>query len=121
MRKLCSKDIFPMCTIISKIGVKEFKSCFQNDEITKIMNAGKEGEDVTSVVGVAVFIDMAGIVLSNIDKCEKDIYSFLASVSETDIEVLQEMPISDFVEMIVEFFQKEELKDFMKVVSKFLK
>lgn len=118
-RKLCSKDIFPMCNILSKIGIKEFKSCFESEDVKKMISGSKD--DDVSAVGAAVFLDVAGIVLGNLDKCQNDIYSLLSEVSGIKVKTLQEMDISTFAEMIVDFVQKEELKDFMKVVSKFIK
>lgn len=120
-RALCSKDIFPVCNIISKIGVKEFKTCFDSDEVKKMIASAGKDEDVTSAVGASIFFDIAGIVMGNMSKCENEIYSFLSSVTGLKVAALQKMGLADFAELIIEFFKKDDLKDFMKVVSKFLK
>lgn len=39
LRKLCSKDMFPMFNIIRKIGVKEFKACFESEEVKKMIQS----------------------------------------------------------------------------------
>lgn len=33
LRKLCAKDIFVMVKIISKIGISEFKNCFNTPSV----------------------------------------------------------------------------------------
>ena len=118
-RQLKSTDIFPMAKIISKIGIKEFKECFESDAVkTLVRNAGN-GD--TSAVGLAVMIDVVGVVLSHLEECEKDIYSFLASVTELDVSEIENASMADFAEMIVALVQKEEFKGFIGVVSKLFK
>ena len=35
LRNLTADDVFPMFKIVSKIGIKEFKACFESDESTE--------------------------------------------------------------------------------------
>ncbi len=122
-RQLSATDIFPMATIISKIGIKEFKTAFENDGIKKIIagNKGKSKDDLNAAVGIAVMLDLGGVVLANIGKCQNEIFAFLASVTETDEAEIRKLPLADFAELVISFFKKDELRDFIQVVSKFLK
>lgn len=118
LRKLCSKDIFPMSKIISKIGIGQFRKCFESDEVkSMIANAGKE-EDISSAVGFAVVLDIGEIILSNLPVCEKEIYAFLEDLSGSTADELKEISIADFAEMIITLVKKPEFSDFFKVVSK---
>ena len=122
-RQLSATDIFPMATIISKIGIKEFKTAFENDGIKKIIagNKGKSKDDLNAAVGIAVMLDLGGVVLANIGKCQNEIFAFLASVTETDEAEIRKLSLADFAELVISFFKKDELRDFIQVVSKFLK
>ena len=122
-RQLTSKDIFPMSKIISKIGIKEFKECFESDAVkTLVKNASKDGKNAdTSAVGLAVMIDIAGVILSHLGECERDIYAFLASVTGLKVSEIENASMSDFAEMIISLVQKEEFKDFIGVVSRLFK
>lgn len=120
-RRLNSKDIFPMARIITKIGFKEFKSCLTSADIAKLATDIDNKDNLTTAVGLGIVLDIGGIVLANLDKCEKEAYEFLASVSGMSVKDLEGMGLSDFAEMIMEFFKKDELKDFFKVVFKLLK
>ena len=111
LRRLSSKDIFPMAKIISKIGVKEFSAAFNGVDVT----AGN-----VAAVGFTVFMDIAGIIFENLNSCEKEIYSFLSDLSGVGVKDLQELSIADFAQMVIDLVQKEEFKDFFKVVSKLL-
>ncbi len=111
LRRLSSKDIFPLSKIISKIGIKEFSTAFQNADLS----SGN-----TTAIGLAVFLDVAGIVLENLSACEKEIYTFLADLSGISVKELQDISLADFMQMIVDVVQKEEFADFFKVVSKLL-
>lgn len=117
-RELCSKDIFPMFKILNKIGFKEFKNCFTSDDVKKAI--GKNSKDVEAV-GMTIVLDIAGIIIQNIGTCEDDIYVMLASVSNLDKKEIQNLPMGEFAEMIIDFIQKPEFKDFFKVVSKLFK
>ena len=111
LRTLEAKDIAPMASILSKIGVKEFKDCFPTNIETKDMEA----------VGMSVAFELGGIVLANYGKCQDDIFKFLASLTGLDKEAVEKLPLATFAEMVVDVVKKEEFKDFFLVVSKLLK
>ena len=111
LRPLEAKDIAPMASILSKIGVKQFKDCFPTDVKTKDMEA----------VGISVAFEIAGIILANYEKCQDDIFKFLASLSGMTKEEVEKLSLATFMEMVVALVQKDEFKDFFSVVSKLLK
>jgi hypothetical protein len=121
-RQLTSKDIFPMSKIISKIGIKEFKECFESDAVKALVKkAGKDKEADTSAVGFTIVIDIAGVILSHLPDCEKDIFNFLASVTGLKVSEIENASMADFAEMIIELVKKEDFKDFIGVVSRLFK
>lgn len=139
LRELCADDIFPMFTILRKIGIREFKDCFSKETIENLvevfMNGAKakdkaegEGEstqDNTLVVaGISIMpsvLDIVDVLLANIPKCENDLYKFLANISNLKVEEIKKLRMADFVGMIVDVIKKEEFKDFFKVVSELFK
>lgn len=122
LRDLQSKDVFPMFKIISKIGIKEFKSCFESDEVKEMVaNAKDGGEAAATNIGFSVLVDMAGIIISHISDAEKEIYSFLASLSGMKEKDIAELDMVVFAEMIVDVVKKEQFRDFIQVVSKLFK
>lgn len=116
MRKLCSKDIFPMSKIISKIGFSELKTCFESDAVRQMAKK----KDVEAA-GMAVMFDIGGIIIGNLPKCEKEIYDFLSDLTGLKIDEIREASIADFAEMVIELVKKDEFKDFIGVVSKLFK
>lgn len=115
LRKLCAKDIFVMVKIISKIGISEFKNCFKSTSVSEKIKSNMD----FSAIGLEVIIEMVGIVLGNLPKCESDIYSFLADLSGKKSKEIAELDMSEFAEMIKEVLTKDEFKDFFTVVSKY--
>lgn len=115
LRKLCAKDIFVMVKIISKIGISEFKNCFKSTSVSEKIKSNMD----FSTIGLEVIIEMVGIVLGNLPKCESDIYSFLADLSGKKSKEISELDMSEFAEMIKEVLAKDEFKDFFTVVSKY--
>lgn len=111
LRRLCARDIFPFAKILSKVGIKQFSECFQLDENDNLS---------LSMSGLAVALNVIDILLNNLDKCENEIYSFLAGVSSMTPEQIMNLDMDVFAQMIIEIFQKKEFADFFKAVSRLL-
>ena len=120
LRKLEAKDSAPMASILSKIGLKEVKNCFSPDDM-KAIAGGEGGIEAVGAVGVSVAFEIAGVILGNYERCQNDVFSFLASLSGMDIKQIESLPLGTFTEMVFDVVKKEEFKDFMKVVSKLFK
>lgn len=121
LRKLTSKDIFPMCQIIKKIGIDEFKECFSIPEIQKLVAENGNNENVANQIGIGIMFDIVSIIVGNLPKCEDEIYNFLASLTGEKRKALEELSIADFTQLIMDLVQKEDFKDFIGVVSKSFK
>lgn len=125
LRSLQGADIFPMSTIIKKIGVKEFKNAFQDEEIkdlVKSINSGEISKDAAAnQAGMAVILNIVDVVLGNLPRAEKDIYKFLASLSGMKPDEVAALPMATFTGMVIDVIQKDEFKDFIKVVSRLFK
>ena len=114
LRTLEAKDIAPVASILSKIGMKEIKDCFSADDL-------KGMTDDAATVGVTVMFNIAGVILSNYEKAQTDIFKFLASLSGMDLKDIEKLPLDTFTEMVIAVVQKEEFKSFFSVVSKLFK
>lgn len=124
LRQMTADDIFPMFQIISKIGVREFKSCFESEEVRKAimdMASGAKDQANVSAVGLTVAVDIAGVIISNLYKCKDDIYQLLSQLSGMKTKEIASLPMPTFLEMIVAVVKKEEFKDFFQGVTKLLK
>ena len=117
LRKLEAKDIAPMASIINKIGWKQFKETFKQSDI----KADKDGMIDLTALGMAVGFDIVGIVMANYEKCQADIFGFLASLSGLKVKQIESLSPAEFAEMVIDVVQKEEFKDFFMVVSKLFK
>lgn len=125
LRSLQGADIFPMSAIIKKIGVKEFKNAFQDEEIKGLVqsiNNGDMSKDAAAnQAGMTVILNIVDVVLSNLPRAEKDIYKFLASLSGMKPNEVAALPMATFTGMVIDVIQKDEFKDFIKVVSRLFK
>ena len=116
-RPLAASDMFLMSKIIGSIGVNEFSACFGGDFLEAMKGEGASA----SAMGAAVFFEIANVIFKNLPKCEKDIYTMLASVSGMTESEVKQMDFVTFTEMVIDFVKKEEFRDFIKVVSKLFK
>lgn len=122
LRNLTADDIFPMFQIVSKIGIKEFKTCFDNPEVKGVVAKVTAGEEADlNTVGMFVALDIASIVIGNLSKCKDDIYLLLSQLSDKDKKEIATLPLATFVNMVADVVKKEEFKDFFQVVAKLFK
>ena len=125
LRDLTADDMFPMFQIISKIGIKEFKSCFESENVKKLvaeMTSGKASKDeLKATVGVTVAFDMASVILSNLPNCKDAIYQLLAQLSGMTTKEVGKLPMPVFMEMIIDVIKKKEFADFFQAAVKLFK
>lgn len=117
-RELNATDIAPMCAIVGKIGINNFTKCFNSDELLDLFDKNKGVKNLTNLAGMTIVFEMVNTIVSNIPKCEKEVFDLLASVSGLKVTEIKAFGLAEFTEMVVDFVKKEEFKDFFKVVSK---
>lgn len=124
LRKLNSSDVFKLVRIIGKIGVGNFKKCFDNSELRKTManmtEEEKADEDFAASVGMMRILDAVDVVMEHFPKIENDLYSFLADLAGMKAKEVAEAPPADLMELLLEVVQKPEFADFIKVVLRFV-
>ena len=125
-KKLSSKDVFLMFKIISTIGINEFTACFENGNVLKAITAmtdeEKESDTGALMVASTTLLEVGNVILTNLPKCENEIYQLLVNCSDVSMAKLTAKGNAVmFIEMVVDFFKKEEFPAFFKVVSKLFK
>ncbi len=121
LRRMTSADIFPMCTIIKKIGIDEVKKIINSPELMSLVSNSKGKDDRTTAIGMSFMLDIASLIVGNIPKIETDLYKFLASMAKTTEKELREISPADFLELVIAVLKHEDFKDFFKVASQLLK
>ncbi len=111
LRPLVASDMGMICKIITTIGVRQFKECFNIEQT-------EDAKEDIKKVGFSVMLDIAGIIISNIPKAEEEIQVFLASLSGMKLAEIKNMPFADYGELIIEVVTKKEFQDFFKRVMK---
>jgi len=122
LRPLVATDMGAICKIISAIGIRQFKECFNVEELKK-NNTDKDDADKkkninVEKVGIGIMFDIAGIIISNIPKAEEEIQAFLASVTGMKVSEVKKMKFADYGELIMTVVMKEDFQDFFKRVMK---
>ena len=109
LRPLVAADMGAICKIITAIGVRQFKECFNVDQI----------KDVNiEAIGFGVVFDIAGIIISNMPKAEEEIQSFASSLTGMKVSEIRKLPLADYGEIILKTVTKEEFQDFFRRVMK---
>ena len=119
LRRMTSADIFPICTIIKKIGIDEVKKIVNSPEMREMIGKGDK-VDATSI-GMSFMLDVASLVVGNIPKIETDLYKFLASMTKMSEKELRDISPADFLDLIIAVVKHEDFKDFFSRASQLLK
>lgn len=118
LRGLKATDMGAICKIIAAIGIREFKMCFDNENVKALIKQEKVN---TEALGFSIVFDIADIIIANIPKAEKEIQNFLASVADMSISEVKDLSFAEYGEMIMEVVTKDDFKDFFGRVIKLFK
>lgn len=119
LRKIKSIDLGKVCKILSKIGIKEIADGINNANIPKLKEGVEPNEEEAVNAGIQVAAACGDVVLRNMDKCIDEILDYLEDLSGIEKEIINDDPVM-MMEMVIDYFKKEEFKDFSRVVSKFM-
>lgn len=147
LRTLEAIHVMPMVSILRKIGLKELKNIISKETLediislfmgdaknatttsneeteTKDEETETNNENALAAIGISILptaLDVVEMILANFEKVETDIFKFLESISNLSIDEVKHLSLPNITEMIIDVIQKEEFKDFYKVVSKLFK
>lgn len=132
MRELRGDDMFSMLSIIGKLDIKDdlvelFEKQQEKDGkmlghlSKKPTKAEKEKQEkMLEKRGMQMIAGLIQTILANINKAKLDINTFLADLTNTSIQEIQKLNFVDYTQLLVEFFKKPELKDFLTSISSIL-
>ena len=132
MRELRGDDMFSMLSIIGKLDIKDdlvelFEKQQEKDGkmlghlSKKPTKAEKEKQEkMLEKRGMQMIAGLIQTILANINKAKLDINTFLADLTNTSIQEIQELNFVDYTQLLVKFFKKPELKDFLTSISSIL-
>lgn len=119
MRKLKGTDIFTVLRLLSKLGVKDLVfDMFGNTDLAKV----KDATDVKLLADGKGANLMAVIFETLTDKLpliEDDLNQFLGDLTGNDAKEIADLEFGEYMQLIMDFFKKEELKDFFQQLSLF--
>lgn len=117
MRVLNGVDLFPMLKILSKVKVKAMVLDFikKREELTK--HSKELSEEDTKNIGMEVFADIIDTTMCNLDLAKDDINKLLAGLCDVSISQIENLSMMEYTNLLMDFFAKEELKDFFKCIS----
>ncbi len=111
LRRLKDSDLFPLLRILKKIGISDCKDAF-----IRVIS----GEKSLKQVGIAVSLDIAEILIGNLEKMEDDIYGMWSELSGIPVEEMRDMEFGTLPLMILDTFSEAGNTSFFRVLSRFL-
>lgn len=118
-KDLTVDNAFDFCDILAVLGVERVIGAFDKDEIRQLQNAGKDMKGV----GVVIAMKVSSILIGNVSKARNEICTFFANCMEWDNGVdvtadeIRKFKLKRFVNMVTEFFKKDDLVDFFEDVA----
>lgn len=129
LRNLKDKDLFPLLKILKKVGIKDFKNAFTQNESDQKSPKGqkvseeqsiKSAETIIKNAGISVAFDLADILICNMGNVEGEVYDLWSDISGIPVDEMKELEFGTLPLMIAETFLQVRNYSFFKVLSKFL-
>ena len=123
LRNLQASDLFGMVRILKGIGLSKIKSAIDFDNIKEARkNMTEENSaEITTQVGTEVILSVIEVIIENLPEVETEIYKFVGGVANMKPADVAKLDASDFVDLLLNIFKKEEFTDFFKRASKLIK
>ena len=123
LRNLQASDLFEMVRILKGIGLSKIKSAIDFDKIKEARkNMTEENSaEITTQVGTEVILSVIEVIIENLPEVETEIYKFVGGVANMKPADVAKLDASDFVDLLLDIFKKEEFTDFFKRASKLIK
>lgn len=128
MRELQGDDLFLLLTIVGKLNIKDdLVEIFQNNMESELTSDHKKKAPTKAELakkeiearrrgmeGMATLIQR---VLLNLPTVKHDVNSLLAAVTDLNEKEIGELGFKDYTDLVVRFFKKEELQDFLQSIT----
>ena len=114
MRKLSGQDTFLMLKIMSKTGAKKGIKEFLSKQGS--FGKGDKTEEDNKKIGIDVMLDVADTIMSNLENAQEDINKLLANLCGIKVKEIEQLDFMEYNTLIMDFFKKEELKSFFKLI-----
>lgn len=111
MRAIKTRDLFKLSKIIKKMDIKSDIKALTQD-ITGL------SEDEKAKANQNLQVDIAMLIIENIGSAENEIYGFLADLTGSTVESIQDMDLGEFIELIKDIFTQEGIGDFLSTALK---
>lgn len=103
-------ELFMTLKLFKKIGKESIKSFLQESdslvETIKLMAKGVDELSDDDYINVSMgALDLAMFIIENIDKCENEIITLLASATQKEVKEIKEMDGALFIELVVSFIK----------------
>lgn len=123
LRNLQASDLFGMVRLLKGIGLSRIKSAIDFDKIKEARkNMTEENSaEITTQVGTEVILSVIEVIIENLPEVETEIYKFVGGVANMKPADVSKLDASDFVDLLLDIFKKEEFTDFFKRASKLIK
>jgi len=139
MRELKGDDLFTLLNIVGKLDIKdEFIKMFEENisseepkvkpqdhkkkeptkaEKKKELEQKRKKEIEAQKRGMKVAANLLQKVLMNANKLKVEINDLLTDLTGQDLKVIQNLKLMTYTNLMIDFFKKEELKDFFTSIA----
>ena len=121
LRKPKATDIFVVSKIIKSIGLKNIANCFNSDDlnlIRKSVSSDKVTDEVLYKAGATIMLSIGDLVLEKMEVVQNDLIKFISNLTGLKVKEVEDLPITDFAEIVMAIIKEPDFGDFIKVVLK---
>ena len=123
LRNLNATDLFGIVRILNGIGLSRIKSAIDIDKIKEARKTMTEenSAEITTQVGTEIILSVIEVIIENLPAVETEIYKFVGGVAKMKPAEVAKLDASEFIDLLIAIFKKDEFLDFFKRASKLIK
>lgn len=129
LRPLYGDDIFVVMELVNKLDliepIKELLSGEMREQIIQMMVENTDEQNKTEVdveaVGFEIILQISELAIKRIPKAKNEINSFLADLTNSDVETIRKLSIVHYMGLIKDFFGHPDLKELLDSLAQLMK
>lgn len=114
LRSIIAEDITPISQIIEAIGVDEFVRRFQARDWSAVSGS-------TEQLGMIASLDLVAVILTNLPSCMDKVFTWVASVCQTEEAVIRKLPLGQFAQVLGQIVESDDFVQVFNVASRLFK
>lgn len=125
IRNLRGDDVFSVLELVNRLDlIDPIQSILTGDKRKEIMasfDATTVDEINDQEVGFEILVEVSKLVVVRLPKARNEINTFIADITDSDIETIKNLSIKQYIDLVKDFFKHPDLEELFKSLGELIK